>query len=45
VALGCFEDELVELLQGMLVELSPQGPRPAAFPDIRIAVDAKRGAP
>lgn len=27
VALGWFEDERVELLQGMLVKMSPQGPR------------------
>lgn len=27
VALGCFEDERIELLEGTLVSMSPQGPR------------------
>jgi Uma2 family endonuclease len=29
VALGCFEDERVELLRGVIVSMSPQGPRHA----------------
>jgi hypothetical protein len=39
VALGTFEGERIELIDGVLRRMSPIGPPQLAFPDTELAVD------